>query len=108
MLKVIRLYIIQRLVHMNTIDMNLEDRITPSIKKRLEALKEEQRFWTVNPSGFQELDVRKGDESFGVNLHLKTYMCRLWELSSIPYVHSVAAYLFLNKEPDEGVDHWYN
>ncbi|GJY17275.1 hypothetical protein Tco_0388766 [Tanacetum coccineum] len=25
----------------------------------------------------------------------------------IPCVHSVAAYLFLNKVPDEGVDHWY-
>ncbi|GJS89184.1 hypothetical protein Tco_0771820 [Tanacetum coccineum] len=35
------------------------------------------RFWTVIPSGFQELKVRH-------------------------------AYLFLNKEPNEGVDHWYS
>ncbi|GJT96392.1 hypothetical protein Tco_1091910 [Tanacetum coccineum] len=35
-------------------------------------------------------------------------MCRMWELSGIPYVYSVARYMFLNKEPDEGVDHWYN
>ncbi|GJS28387.1 eukaryotic translation initiation factor 2D [Tanacetum coccineum] len=65
----------------------------------------EQRFWTVIPSSFQELEVRKGDKSFGVNLHLKECMCILWELSGIPCVHSVAAYLFLNKEPDEGVYH---
>ncbi|GKB50878.1 chloramphenicol acetyltransferase-like domain-containing protein [Tanacetum coccineum] len=52
-------------------------------------------FWTVIPSGFQELEVRQGDQSFGVNLHLKKCMCKLWELSGIPCVHSVAAYLFL-------------
>nr|GEW34719.1 hypothetical protein [Tanacetum cinerariifolium] len=40
-------------------------------------MKEQQRFWTVVPSGFQELEVRK-------------------------------AYLFLNKEPDEGLDHCYS
>ncbi|GJV54517.1 retrovirus-related pol polyprotein from transposon TNT 1-94 [Tanacetum coccineum] len=36
---------------------------------------------TVVPSGFQELEVRKGEESFGVNLHLKKCICKLWELS---------------------------
>ncbi|GKG04375.1 hypothetical protein Tco_0314762, partial [Tanacetum coccineum] len=55
--------------------MNLEDRITPSIRKTLEILKEQQRFWTVIPSGVQELEVRQGDRSFGVNLHLKKCMC---------------------------------
>ncbi|GKE82595.1 multidrug resistance-associated protein 5 [Tanacetum coccineum] len=108
MLEDIRLYIMQRLVEMKTKAMNLEDRITPSIRKRLEILKEQQRFWTVIPSGFQELEVRQGDQSFEVNLHLKKCMCKLWELSGIPCVHYVAAYLFLNKEPDEGVDHWYS
>ncbi|GKD25261.1 multidrug resistance-associated protein 5 [Tanacetum coccineum] len=108
MLEDIRLYIMQRLVEMKIKAMNLEDRITPSIKKRLEILKEQQRFWTVIPSGFQELKVRHGDQSYRVNLHLKQCMCKLWEVSSIPCVHSVAAYLFLNKEPDEGVDHWYS
>ncbi|GJT49371.1 hypothetical protein Tco_0975528 [Tanacetum coccineum] len=44
MLKDIRLYIMQRLVEMNKKAMNLEDRITPSIRKRLEILKEQQRY----------------------------------------------------------------
>ncbi|GJW04846.1 zinc finger, PMZ-type containing protein [Tanacetum coccineum] len=147
MLEDIRLYIMQRLVEMNKKAMNLEDRITPSIRKRLKILKGQHRFWavipsgfqelevrqamsilialmsakeimsprsqfhrfwTVIPSGFQELEVRQGDQSFGVNPHLKKCMCKLWELSGIPCVHSVAAYLFLNKVPDEGVDHWYS
>ncbi|GKD35162.1 hypothetical protein Tco_1250671 [Tanacetum coccineum] len=43
MLEEIRLYIMQRLVAMNKIATNLEDTITPSIRKRLELLKEKQR-----------------------------------------------------------------
>ncbi|GJZ50769.1 calcium/proton exchanger [Tanacetum coccineum] len=71
MLEEIRLYIMQRLFAMNKIAVNLEDNITPSIRKRLEVLKEKQRHWFVFPSGFQELEVRNGDESYGVNLQHK-------------------------------------
>ncbi|GJX21073.1 hypothetical protein Tco_0223750 [Tanacetum coccineum] len=63
MLEEIRLYIMQRLAAMNKVAFSLEDRITPSIRKRLEILKEKQREWTVFPSGFQELEIRKGDHS---------------------------------------------
>ncbi|GJY83548.1 hypothetical protein Tco_0496924 [Tanacetum coccineum] len=68
MLEELGLYILQRLLQMNKIAFSLEDNITPSIKKRLEVLKEKQRHWIMYPSGFQELEVRKGDDSFGVNL----------------------------------------
>ncbi|GKD53702.1 calcium/proton exchanger, partial [Tanacetum coccineum] len=108
MLEDIRLYIMQRPVQMKIISINLEDKITPFTRKRLEVMKKKQRLWTVVPSGFQELEVRKGEESFGVNLHLKKCMCKLWELLGIPCVHFVAAYLFLNKEPNEGVDQCYS
>nr|GEV84966.1 hypothetical protein CTI12_AA098400 [Tanacetum cinerariifolium] len=64
MLEEIRLYIMQRLFAMNKIAVNMEDDITPSIRKRLEVLKEKQ-------SGFQELEVRNGDESYAVNLQHK-------------------------------------
>ncbi|GKA37644.1 hypothetical protein Tco_0724209 [Tanacetum coccineum] len=57
-----RLYIMQRLVHMNNKSMQLEDRITPSIMKRLEILKEQQRLGTMISSGFQELEVRRDEE----------------------------------------------
>ncbi|GKE22925.1 hypothetical protein Tco_1434437 [Tanacetum coccineum] len=68
MLEEIRIFIMQRLVAMNKLALNLEDTITPSIRKQLEKLKEKQREWLVIPSGFQELEVRKGDESYGVDL----------------------------------------
>nr|GEX03303.1 F-box domain, leucine-rich repeat domain, L domain-like protein [Tanacetum cinerariifolium] len=71
MLEEIRLYITHRLFQMNKVAFSLEATITPSIRKRLEALKEKQRFWIVYPSGFKELEVRCGDDSFGVNLQHK-------------------------------------
>ncbi|GJX88441.1 hypothetical protein Tco_0340455 [Tanacetum coccineum] len=47
-LEEIRLYIMQRLVAMNKVALSLEDRITPSIRKRLEILKEKQRMWELS------------------------------------------------------------
>nr|GEW20811.1 hypothetical protein CTI12_AA105810 [Tanacetum cinerariifolium] len=63
MLEEIRLYIMQRLVAKNKLAFSLEDTITSSIRKRE---------WIVFPSGFQELEVRKGDRSYGVSLQHKT------------------------------------
>ncbi|GJU49625.1 hypothetical protein Tco_1219180 [Tanacetum coccineum] len=82
MLEEISLYIMQRLAAMNKVAFSLEDRITPSIRKRLEILKEKQREWNVFPSGFQELEIRKRDHSYGVNLQ--------------------------HKDLDLGVSHWYS
>ncbi|GJU63943.1 zinc finger, PMZ-type containing protein [Tanacetum coccineum] len=94
---------------MNKLAFSLEDTITPSIRKRLEILKEKQREWVVYPSGFQELEVRKGvDQSYGVSLQHKVCQCRLWELSGIPCVHAVAAYMHVGTDLDAGVSHWYS
>ncbi|GJY03108.1 zinc finger, PMZ-type containing protein [Tanacetum coccineum] len=108
MLEEIRLYIMQRIVAMNKLAFSLEDTITPSIRKRLEILKEKQREWFVYPSGFQELEVRKGDQSYGVSLQHKVCQCRMWELSGIPCVHAVAAYMHVGSDLDAGVSHWYS
>nr|GEZ35870.1 hypothetical protein [Tanacetum cinerariifolium] len=72
MLEEIRLYIMQRTVAMNKLAFSLEDTITSSIIKRLEILKDKQRELFVYLSGFQEWEVRKGDQSFGVSLQHKT------------------------------------
>ncbi|GKC00442.1 hypothetical protein Tco_0986578 [Tanacetum coccineum] len=60
---------------MHNIAVNLEDHITPTVKKKLEYLKREQRNWTVFPSAYQLLEVRCGDSAFGVNLGEKTCAC---------------------------------
>ncbi|GJR56890.1 agenet domain-containing protein [Tanacetum coccineum] len=114
MLEEIRLYIMQRLVAMNKIAFNLEDRITSSIRKRLKILKEKQRDWIVFLSGFQELKVRKGDQSYGVNMQNKVCQCRLWELSGVCCVHAVATYMHVGIDLDLGVifcysqESWFN
>ncbi|GJX74362.1 hypothetical protein Tco_0312957 [Tanacetum coccineum] len=68
MLENIRVYLMQRVVAMHNIAVNLEDQITPTVRKKLEYLKREQRHWTVFLSAYQLLEVRCGDSAFGVNL----------------------------------------
>ncbi|GKB80141.1 reverse transcriptase domain-containing protein, partial [Tanacetum coccineum] len=68
----------------------------------------DRRDWLVYPSGFQELEVRKGDESYGVDLMNKVCGCRMWELSGVPCVHAMAGYLHLNKDPDNEVSYWFS
>nr|GEV92146.1 splicing factor [Tanacetum cinerariifolium] len=60
----------------------------------------------VIPSSFQELEVKKGDQSYGVDLIRKQCKCRFWEISGIPCVHVVAGYMHLNKDPDVHVSQW--
>ncbi|GJW56744.1 zinc finger, PMZ-type containing protein [Tanacetum coccineum] len=95
MLEDIRIYLMQRLVVMSKNAMDLEDIVT-------------QSNWVVIPSGFQELEVRKGNESYGVNLVRKQCQCRFWEISGIPCVHAIAGYMHLNRDPDVGVSGWYS
>nr|GEZ60993.1 hypothetical protein CTI12_AA081420 [Tanacetum cinerariifolium] len=81
MLEDIRVYIIPRIWHMSKQASECDDIITPSIRKHLEELKEKQRKWTIFPSGYQVVEVRKMDEAFGVNLITRKCDCRLWNLS---------------------------
>ncbi|GJS17730.1 hypothetical protein Tco_0412202 [Tanacetum coccineum] len=108
MLEDIRVYLMQRIVALHNIAVNLEDHITPTVRKKLEYLKREQRNWTVFLSAYQLLEVRCGDSAFGVNLGEKTCACRLWQLSGIPCIHAVAGYMHLNRDPDEGVSQCYS
>ncbi|GJV47828.1 calcium/proton exchanger [Tanacetum coccineum] len=85
-----RIYIMQRLVAINKLPVNLEDQITPTVRKRLEYLKQEQRNCYVFPSAYQELEVRCGDQSYAKNFCLRTCSCRLWQLSGVPCIHAIA------------------
>nr|GEZ66680.1 leucine-rich repeat-containing protein [Tanacetum cinerariifolium] len=106
MLEEIRLYDVQRIVEINKLAFSLEDTITSSIRKRLEILKKKQREWIVFSSGFHELEVRKGDQSYGVSLQHKVCQCRIWELSGTPCVHVVAAYMHVGSDLDAGFSYW--
>ncbi|GKF49596.1 transposase, MuDR, plant [Tanacetum coccineum] len=107
MLEDIRIYLMQRMLVMNQKATNLADPICPSIKKEIEKLKVKQRYWVVVVSGFQEFKVRKANDRFGVNLQQRTCTCKWWNLSSIPCMHVVAAYCFLNQDVVAGVSNWF-
>jgi hypothetical protein len=118
---------------MHKLAVNLEDSITPTIRKKLEYFKRESRFvfsnilykstflgcltdlycvtcrhWDVLASTYDVLEVRSGAKAFAVNLTNQTCSCRLWQLSGFPCIHAVAAYMHLSRDADEGVCHWYS
>nr|GEV40039.1 zinc finger, PMZ-type [Tanacetum cinerariifolium] len=64
--------------------------------------------WVVYASGFQEVEVRRQDEAFGVNIHLKKCACKMWELIGLPCVHVVVGYIHLKKDPELGVTEWFS
>nr|GEX05689.1 zinc finger, PMZ-type [Tanacetum cinerariifolium] len=84
------------------LSFKLEDTITPFVRKKLEYLKEKQRSWLVYPSAFREVEVRRGDYGYGVNLHTKKCGCKFWELSGIPCVHDMTSYYHMNMDPELG------
>nr|GEV24541.1 splicing factor [Tanacetum cinerariifolium] len=94
-------YEYMRLVAMNKLAV-------PTVRKRLEYIKPEQRNRYVFPSAYEELEVRCEDQAYVVNLCLKTCSCRLWQLSGVPCTHAVAGYMHLNRDPGEGVHFSYS
>nr|GEX42070.1 hypothetical protein [Tanacetum cinerariifolium] len=107
MLEDIRVYIMQRVWFLNMTAMELNDSITPFARGHLEFMKIRQRKWVVCASGFQEIEVRRQDEAFGVNIHLKKCACKMWELTGLPCMHVVAGYIHLKKDPELGVTEWF-
>ncbi|GJV94740.1 60S ribosomal protein L34 [Tanacetum coccineum] len=75
-LEEIRVYLMQRLYSMHDLATNLVDNITSSIRKAIEHLKHSQRYWTVYPYGDNVFEVRKGDDSYGVNIENRTCACK--------------------------------
>nr|GEW90665.1 splicing factor [Tanacetum cinerariifolium] len=51
------------------------------------------------PCGNNVFEVRKGYDSYGVNIDNRTCACKWWDLSGVPCVHSVAAFSFLKNDP---------
>ncbi|GKE03140.1 hypothetical protein Tco_1391123, partial [Tanacetum coccineum] len=108
MLEDIIVCIMQRIWHMSKKASECDDIITPSIRNHLEVLNEKQRKWNVFPSGYQVVEVRKRDEAYGVNLITRECGCRLWNLSGVPCIHVVAAFMHFKLNPYIRVSSWYS
>lgn len=65
------------------------------------------RYWSVIPSGGNVFETRNGHEAMVVDLDARKCSCRLWDISGIPCVHSIAAIHFINKDPEDFVSKWF-
>nr|GEY84229.1 hypothetical protein [Tanacetum cinerariifolium] len=102
MLEDIRVYIMQMMFCMNKQAFDNKYSITPSVRRQMEYNKRIQRRWLVFLSVYKEVEVRMGDQSFGVNLHQMKCVCNMWQLSGIPCVHAMAGYMHIKMNPDLG------
>lgn len=52
-------------------------------------------------------ETRNLYEAMVVDLDAKKCSCRLWDISGIPCVHSIATIHFINKDPEDYVSEWF-
>ncbi|GKA01635.1 hypothetical protein Tco_0674300 [Tanacetum coccineum] len=74
-LEAIRVIVLERMNKIREISRKWNPGVCPNIKKRLEWLKEKQRFWHVIPGGGKLFEVRLGSEGFTVDeeMYFVTY-----------------------------------
>ncbi|KAD5508165.1 hypothetical protein E3N88_15868 [Mikania micrantha] len=106
MLEEIRLFVMQRVFLMATKAEKMEYDVCPTIRKKLEDIKVKQRHWKVIPSSNIKFEIRNEKDAYVVNIDEQTCSCRSWQLSGIPCVHTVAALVFINKDPETYVSNW--
>ncbi|KAD5960286.1 hypothetical protein E3N88_11758 [Mikania micrantha] len=73
----------------------------------LMAKKAENLEHEVIPSDNIIFEVRNEKDALVVNIDEQTCTCRSWQLSRIPCVHTVAALVFINKDPETYVSNWF-
>nr|GEW70576.1 hypothetical protein [Tanacetum cinerariifolium] len=88
MLEATRVIVLKRMNKMREISRKWNPRVCPNIKKRLEWLKEQQRFWHVIAGGGNLDKERLGSEGFTIDEGKRTCSCKMWHLSGLPYVHA--------------------
>ncbi|KAJ9538305.1 LOW QUALITY PROTEIN: hypothetical protein OSB04_031038 [Centaurea solstitialis] len=93
MLEAIRTILMERMNNMRRISDTWVEDICPSIKKKLDIAKDQQRFWSVIPGGLSMFEVRLGNDAF--------------ILSGLPCHHAVAALFYIHKHPEDYVPSWF-
>ncbi|GKE45767.1 multidrug resistance-associated protein 5 [Tanacetum coccineum] len=107
MLEAIRVIVLERMNKMREISRKWNPGVCPYIKKRLEWLKEQQRFWHVIPAGGNLFEVRPGSERFTVDEGKRTCSCGMWQLSGMPCVHATKVIFLINRVPESYVPFWF-
>ncbi|CAI9301826.1 unnamed protein product [Lactuca saligna] len=102
MLEELRLYIMERMFNLKHKKWTKD--VSPIIRKLLNGLKIESRYWKVLPSGLNKFETRNEDQAYDVDLDNRTCSCKFWQLNGYGCAHLVATILFLNKDVDTYMD----
>ncbi|KAK1406735.1 hypothetical protein QVD17_38343 [Tagetes erecta] len=74
-------------------------------RKNQKAIK--TKHYDVIGGGNNIFEVRSEKNAYAVNIQEQSCTCGSWQLSGIPCRHTVAALVFINKEPDAYVSNWF-
>ncbi|CAI9290053.1 unnamed protein product [Lactuca saligna] len=107
MLEEIRIYVMESLYIYKTKGQSWDLNICPSIRLKLNKLKEKQRFWQVVPSGYMQFEVRVAIDGYVVDLNTRQCGCRACQLAGYPCVHGYTAISSLNRDPEDYVSEWF-
>ncbi|GJY37347.1 pentatricopeptide repeat-containing protein [Tanacetum coccineum] len=103
MLEAMRVIVMERMNTMRRMLDKWTDDICPNIQKRLELIKDQQRFWHVIPAGGNLFEVRNGSHAYSIDEQHRTCSCRMWQLSGLPCSHAIAVIFKLNRRAEEYV-----
>ncbi|GJY05813.1 multidrug resistance-associated protein 5 [Tanacetum coccineum] len=107
-LEAIRVIVLERMNKMREISRKWNPGVCANIKKRLEWLKEQQRFWHVKYCVREDIyEVRSRSEGFTVDEGKRTCSCRMWQLSGLPCVHATKVTFLINRVPESYVPTWF-
>ncbi|XP_020272265.1 uncharacterized protein LOC109847447 [Asparagus officinalis] len=84
--------------------------IAPTISKKIKEAYQEQLHCQTRWSGtndYSGFEIHHRGIGHEVNLGEKTCSCRVWDLTGIPCLHAISAILFMRKNPEDFVAHWY-
>ena len=82
--------------------------ITPKAQARPEKEKLQSRVWIPYWNCGMKFKVQRGNESYVVDLDSKSYAYFKWDVSEIPYAHTVASIFYLKRKPEEFVHSYFH
>ncbi|KAK1439423.1 hypothetical protein QVD17_05241 [Tagetes erecta] len=107
MFEEIRTFVMRRMFSMSKKSKSYQNEVCPRIRKKIEVIKKLQRHYDVIGGGSNIFEVRSEKNAYAVNIQEQSCTCGSWQLSGIPCRHTVAALVFINKEPDAYVSNWF-
>nr|XP_043633410.1 uncharacterized protein LOC122604595 [Erigeron canadensis] len=84
-----------------------EHEVSPAIRKKLDVIKSQRSDWMTIHVGGNKFEVRNHRYAYSLDMDMGTCDCRMWQMSGIPYVHTMQAIYKMNKNPEDFVAIWF-